>query len=75
MADENTLNKHLADFKKSVKKLEDAVKRSGVEWKDAQFTSLSNSIKRVAAASKQVLAVGGQCVSAIKRFNSIESER
>lgn len=75
MADESTLNKHLADFQKAVKKLGTAVNKSGIEWNDAQFNSLSNSIKSVAAASKQVLVIGGQCSSAIKRFNAIESER
>lgn len=75
MADESTLNKHLADFQKAVKKLGSAVNKSGIEWNDAQFYNLSNSIKSVAATSKQVLVIGGQCGSAIKRFNAIESER
>ena len=75
MADESMLNKHLADFQKAVKKLGSAVNKSGIEWTDAQFNSLSNSIKNVATTSKQVLVFGGQCGSAIKRFNTIESER
>jgi hypothetical protein len=75
MADESALKKHLEDFQKAVKKLGDSVNKSGVEWNDAQFISLSNSIKGVAASSKQVLVFGNQCSSAIKRFNAIESER
>ena len=75
MADENALNMHLDDFQKAVKKLGDSVNKSGVEWNDGQFNSLSNSIKSLAASSKQVLVIGSQCNSAIKRFNAIESER
>ena len=75
MADEVSLNKHLADFQKAAKKLGDSVNKSGVDWNDAQFYSLSSSIKNVASSSKQVLVVGCQCVSAIKRFNVIESEQ
>lgn len=75
MADESILNKHLADFQKAVKKLGTAVNKCGIEWNDAQFVNLSNSIKGVAASSKQVLIIGNQCCTAIKRFNAIESER
>ncbi len=74
MADESTLNNHLSDFLKAVKKLGETVNKSGIEWTDAQFVSLSDSIRSVAAASKQVLVIGTQCSSAVKRFNSIESE-
>ena len=60
MADESILNKHLDDFQKAVKKFWSAVNKSGIEWKDAQFISLANSIKSVATTSKQVLVAGRQ---------------
>ena len=75
MADDRTLQKHLGDFQIAVKRLGDTVNKSGIEWKDAQFANLSNSIKGVAASSRQVLVIGGQCTLAIKRFNTIESEQ
>ena len=75
MADESTLNKHLATFQRAAHKLEYAVIKSEIEWNDAQFYNLRNSVKNVAADSRQVLLIGGRCISAIKRFNAIESER
>lgn len=75
MADEVTLIKHMAELKKAVKKVSDSVNRCGVDWNDAQFYSLSTSIKNVASSSKQILIVGNRCISAVKRFNTIESEK
>lgn len=75
MADESTLKKHLEDFQKAVKKLGNSVNKNRDEWNDAQYSNLSDSIKGVAALSKQVLIFGNKCSSAIKRFNVIESER
>lgn len=74
MVDERTLNTHLSDFVRAVKKLGETVNKSGIEWTDAQFVSLSDSIRSVAAASKQIIVIGTQCSLAVKRFNSIESE-
>lgn len=75
MTDEVELNRHLDDFQKAVQKLGSEIKKSEINWNDAQFHNLSDSIRSIAAASKQVLVIGGQCRSAIKRFNAIESEK
>ena len=75
MIDENALKHTLDDFQRAVRKLGDTVNKSGVEWNDAQFRSMAASVKNVAASSKQVIVIGNQCCSAIKRFNAIESER
>lgn len=75
MVNENELKRQMEDFQKAVKRLGDTVNKSGVDWHDAQFVSLLNSIKSVAASSKQVLIIGSQCSSAVKRFIAIESEK
>ena len=75
MVDESKLKEQLDDFQKAVKKLGGTVNRSGIEWKDAQFKSLAESIGNVASLSKKVLGEGEQCSNAIKRFKAIESEK
>ena len=75
MVDDSGLKVLLDSFQKSVKKLGDSINKCGIEWNDAQYSSLSSSIKGVAASSRQVIVIGSKCCSAIKRFNAIESEK
>lgn len=75
MEAEVALKNDLKEFQGAVGKLSSAINKSGLEWKDEQFKSLSASVGSIAKLSKQVLVAGKECDDAIRRFRRIESEK
>lgn len=74
MEAERLLQKDLEELQKAVKKLGGRINQSGLNWKDEKFTQLTVGVNDIARSSKQVLAAGSRCQSALRRFHSIESE-
>lgn len=72
---EAALEKDLKEFRNAVGKLGNAVNKSGLEWKDDQFKSLSANVGKIARMSKQVLVSGKEYEDALRRLRRIESEK
>lgn len=72
---EAALEKDLKEFRDAVRKLGNVVNKSGLEWKDDQFKSLSANVGKIARMSKQVLVSGKEYEDALRRFRRIESEK
>lgn len=75
MADISSLKQNTDAFQAAAKKLGDTLRKSQVEWNDAQYERVRDAVRTVASMSKQVIMAGNRCEAAVKRFNSIESEQ
>ena len=74
MGSYNVLDYDMNRFQKSVRDLSDSVNRAGIEWKDAKYADLKNSISSIARDSKTVMQASEHLQFALSRFNEISSE-
>ena len=71
----STLRKDIDSFQQISKKLSDAIRSCGIDWRDEQFQKMTYAIQTLAASTKQLVSDAAECETAIKRFRQIESEK
>ena len=69
----NRISQDVESVQRAVSGLGVAVKKSGVNWRDKQYASLSQAISNVAKDSKRFLQSGDKCARAIEQFQQIEN--
>lgn len=68
------LEKDMSEFRDSVRELSHSVNGAGLEWKDAKYEELKNSISITATDSKAVLQADELLQRAVARFEAISLE-
>ena len=74
MSNSSFVQKSLDDFQECVRSLSDSVNSASVSWQDEVYSSLRESISRVASASRSVMTSGMQAVSSLRKVESILQE-
>lgn len=68
------LEKDMSEFRDSVRELSHSVNGAGLEWKDAKYEELKNSISITATDSKAVLQADELLQRAVAQFEAISLE-
>ena len=68
------LKRDLEVFQSAIRGLNTAIKKSNLEWRDAQFEKISQSVKTVADGSKKVIDAARECQQALANFERIKGE-